>query len=233
MTLCVACPVLHPGRDAEEYHHPNVCNNCRTQLLTTLGDIARLYHRIGQALIPTGTGGPKVSGSRETPLPINLDVLDLSAGIRPERIGVRYRGDYARQAGGDPTQIGYLPVATELAFWADDIAEARDEGETAPDTVYALTWWLRERLTWTCDHYLAVDEYAANLRHIRGALNHLVGDTPPKPQRLPTPCPGCEQLTLIRQPGQDRVECADPDCARVLTPAEYQTWVHDFLTAQP
>ncbi|MGZ6852487.1 MAG: hypothetical protein ACXVGC_00230 [Mycobacteriaceae bacterium] len=44
--------------------------------------------------------------------------------------------------------------------------------------------------------------------------------------RIKTPCPTCNQRTLIREDGSDRVECRNRDCGRIWREGEFDWMAH-------
>src|SRR5262245_39099447 len=122
-------------------------------------------------------------------------------------------------------QTGQLSVATILDSWVRDWRDVRDRGERLPTpTVVELARWLGNRLEWACDSFLAVDEYANEMRDLRRSLRSVVGINEIRPEHLDVPCRRCDLLDLHRLPGQDRVECGS--CGDLLTEDEYRRWVN-------
>lgn len=155
-------------------------------------------------------GGQHVSGSREAPLPVRVDTIDLTlpanvSPLRPDRRGVIWIDD----------QTGRVSAATILDTWARDWADGRGLGEYLPAaTVPALAAWLANRTDWAGEHHPAIDEYAKEIRDLLGALRAAVGETSDK-MRL-GPCPvmlddGPCGAGLYGSPWVDIVEC--PRCA--------------------
>lgn len=219
MTLCVVCPAFRPASKPRMPDFPLVCTGCRTQVRIELSEIPDLYARLDSARAGSGAG-PKVSGSREAPVPVSLDAVDLSAPARAGSVGVRHRGDWSTK-GGDPDQVGYLPVATELDTWVRDwISHDWCPGDHLPaPTVAILAGWLRVRLDDACDRHPAIDEFAATVKSVRRALTRSIGELR-HVDRLPAPCPTCDLTTLIRRDGAAYVECTS--CGRLWTEEDYR-----------
>lgn len=202
-------PILHTG----EYRW----NDPVAAHLPTLANGARI-------------GGDIVSGSREAPVPVNLDLIDLTL---PARQGSR--APFARGVLGlDDCQTGHLSAGTIL----DTIARTWisepwcKAGHLPVPTVPALGQWLTRWMSQACDRHPAIDEDARDLRELRGTLRAVLGDHDPRPEHMGAPCPGCDLLTLIRRPGEDKVECANDDCRRVLTASEYEQWSRMTVAAE-
>ena len=199
---CVVCQRRTPER-------PMVCDGCRRRIDVDLSEIVDLYALLPTALEPGPSTGQRVSGSREAPLPLRVDPLDLALPVRnpgPVRDDARL-------------QTGHQPVAVRLWWIVDDWRSVRGQGERQPEpTVVTLTGWLRHRLDWACDHHPAIDEAAAELRTMTGELRAVLGRSELR-HRLPAPCPDCDMLTLYRDDGSDYVECGS--CHRLWTEDEY------------
>jgi hypothetical protein len=201
-------------------HHTGsgyICHPHRQPLPGILDDITRLYPLL-ELEVGTGAGDARVTGSREAPLPLSVDVLDLTA---PARVGALT--PTGRQLARHGDQNGYLSVATILDSWVRDWRTTRDRGERLPDPeVTVLATWLRVRLDWAAESHPAVADFVTDIRALRGALTTLTGSRPPKPRRLDAPCSGCGQLSLWPAPGEDyAAQCRNPACRRVYTPVEY------------
>jgi hypothetical protein len=175
---------------------------------------------------------PSVSGSRERPLPINAALLDLKAPGRTVN-------PTAAVADWPEDQIGYLSAATVLDEWIRAVrSELFPDHHLPPATVDEMVAWLRTptgdertRVDDICDRYGQVPDFAASIKHLRGALRAAAGETEPQPQRCEqVPCRSCDMEMLYRQPGGD-VHCVNPDCRAVLREAEYQDWVRTVAAA--
>jgi hypothetical protein len=174
---------------------------------------------VDTATLPAGpTGSPgrvRVSGSREDPTPVSVELLNL---IGPGSVAV-----------SDPhrDQVGELPPAVWAATVAEDWAEQL--GHTPPvGHLSALVAWLTDRLPWACDHIPDLEEFATELRQQHGALRHAAEQVEPRAEFCDgVDCPGCDARALWRQPGSGRVYCGL--CPRVMTQDEYQAWMEGIL----
>jgi hypothetical protein len=186
-----------------------------------LRELPDLYALLPSVLAANGSGGEKVSGSREAPVPVSLTVVDLLATAR--------RPEPTEAARAHPEDVeGALSVASTLDEWVRDWRTHRGKGEgLPPPTVYQLTMWLGNRLDEACDDHPAIDEFAGELHglmaQLRGALalkRHI--------ERLPAPCPTCDTLALYREVDPHRgasgwVECGG--CGRLWSEDEYRRLV--------
>lgn len=216
-----------PDRCAECGHRPGAARHRRVRDTTTVRpDPVR-------AVIPAGHTraaaiDAAVSGSREAPAPVSLDVLDLTNRPR-HRIVDAATG---AAAGLTPTgrihlgdQIGHLPVATVLDTLVTDWIAHRGLGEHRPHpSVLSLCRWLRVRLDDACDDHPDMAGAAVALRDIRSALHHAAGRVDIPELAIGVPCPSCGIRDLWRVNGTGFVECGS--CPRMLTEAEFDLWVH-------
>lgn len=272
--ICVICMDV-------EAESGMVCDRDRIRLDRLLDDVYDLSIDLPANLERAGAGGPKVSGSREAPLPLNVDVLDLGLPARvgsvtdplvprvitkavtakvvrtawhkgtplhpdfyedghPQTVEEWVSAGQRVQSGTAPAgdQIGHISVAAVLDSWVRDWIEVRAIGEHPPlPTVAALCDWLGKRLDWACGRaplryhdvgHPAVDEFAAELRRVRSALRAVLGLLEPRPERMDRPCPDCDLMTLIKRPGEEWIDCGNPECRRVYTPDEYADELRDI-----
>lgn len=210
---CVTCHRRDP-------HHGYACNPCRSRFRTWLGEIPDLYTQLlDEPLAPSGSpgkGGP-VSGSRDRPIPIRVDLFDLThTGGWPETL--------------TDDQVGHLPVWTTLETWARDWSTYRAMGEAAERTVEGLCRWMWERVDDMCDEHPAIDEAFHDIRRLYGILRAQLGLIDPKPEQLVgVPCKHCGQGTLWRMPESEyAAECAIPDCQARLTEDDYAAWTREL-----
>lgn len=185
--------------------------------LSALGGVAPINSRSKQ---------PDVSGSRERAIPIRVDEMDLKAPARQPNPTVQAR-DWPED------QIGRLSAATVLDQWVRDVREALfPDHRLPPATVADLVGWLRHRVDDICDRHPAVDEFAAEMRDLRGALRGVAGETDPPPERCEgVACKRCNMQMLFRQSDSD-VHCMNVNCTAVYREEEYQDWVKTLAAEQ-
>jgi hypothetical protein len=179
----------------------------------------------GVAPINSRRTGPSVSGSRERPLPVSADRLDLIAPARGTNLT-----DAAREHPQD--HGGHLAVATLLDGWARSWRDHLCPGHHLPPaTVDELVGWLRLWLGDACDRYPELPLFAEEIRDARRALRGLAGEIDPPPE----PCDGvscarCGMRALFRRPGDIyRAECSQ--CGTLYTEDEYVTLVGEQAAA--
>lgn len=207
--LCIVCLVY--GRDPRPPMTMPVCDSCRERIRRELVELPDAYARL--SLLPgQAQPGERVSGSREAPLPLAVEPLDLTMPARlpnPTAAARRFPND----------QSGRLSVASVLDSWVRDWREVRVMRESAPEpTVPVLVGWLNARLDWALDHYAAVDEFAAEVSDLVRTLRRMTG-TDRLVHRLSAPCPTCDLTELHREDGASFVECRH--CRRLWTEEEY------------
>jgi hypothetical protein len=221
--LCVVCPVRR--QTAVHYERAMVCQPCRIWLAETIADIAALYPQLREALEPGRGNSQRVTGSREMPLPLNVDVLDLTGPAR-EHVA----SDHARLWAED--QTGHAAIAYQLDQWARDWISydwCRSDHLPLP-TVPELAAWLARHCDDACDHHGAVDDFAGEIRDLHGAMRAYIPrmverDEPPprgRPEPRTAPCRGCDLFSLWWWPSDERVRC--DNCEVVMTEDEYAAW---------
>jgi hypothetical protein len=218
---CVVCR----RRDAPPELAP-VCAPCRSWLPNILLEIShltsQLHEDITENVLASGSGAPRVGGSRERALPIRPDVTDLLAAARSETLTLLYPEQL-------DDQVGELGAATVLDGWCRDFANLRRE-TAPPATVDWQCGYLINRTEWACNEHPAVDEYARELRDLAGALRRAAGEVEPHPDyKQGIPCRYCNTIALVQQPGSDYVDCGN--CGRLYSTDEYTEWTTDLARA--
>lgn len=223
--LCVVCPIR--GRRPEHYDRAQVCEQCRVWLAGVLRDIADTYPQLAEALQPRRGGGQRVAGSREAPVPLVLDVVDLTHG------GHRGQATTVARAYADD-QVGHMAIRARLGSWAQDwLSYAWCRSDHLPElTVPALAGWLGKWIDDACDHHPAVDEFADEMVDVLAAIRAYVPrvvqehEQPPRqrPEPRTAPCPACDMVSLWWWPSEERVRCDTVGCDRAMTEDEYARW---------
>lgn len=201
-----------------------VCERDRTWLDGVLRDIGELSPQLDGVLMPGASKAERVTGTPESPLPISVAPLDLTMPARV--LALSAAGRAARD-----DQVGELSIASVLDGWVRDWKTSLYRERLPLPTVPRLVRWMRDRLVWACDNHPAIDECAEEMRTLRRTMLAVLGQLPSRPERVWAPCRNCDQLTLYRWPGDDRIRCEDDDCALVLYPDEYDRWI-GLLAAQ-
>ncbi len=206
---CVIC-------QRRPYERAQVCDADRARLPHILTDIEELHAKLPEAYARGHAAGQKVSGSPEAPAPVSIDALDLSAGAR--------NGGLTEAAKEHPDdQIGQIAVASILDQWVRDWRDEMAFAQSLPlPTVSELSKWLRNRIGWACDRHPAIDEFAAEMVKLRGALRAVLQLTDPEPDYCDgVVCKSCDRYSLYRD--GKYVECGK--CGLLYTEEEYREWV--------
>jgi len=240
VSLCCVCEELPPD-------WPRLaCSRCANRILGALGQIPKLVDELRVELTPDDDArdpvavglpaGPqkgswresRIRSTRPERLPIAVDPTDLLMPPRHGSLAVA-SGPYAAD------QDGHLSVATVLDFWVRDWADLRGEGLPALRTrersqaVGVLSGWLADRLGWALERHGALDEFARDVFDLSGALYGAVNGGRALPKPMEAPCPRCGLASLLQPFPEADIECGDPDCRRLLSPAEYADHVRGLI----
>lgn len=155
----------------------------------------------------------RVSGSREAPVPINLDRFDLAYG----------RTDTEPKDRSED-QVGYRSAAYILDQWSRDWIETLcPDHHLPPANVAALVDFLSKRFDDACDSHPAIDEFAAEISTLRHAMRSVLGLTDaPKELCKGVVCRSCDRKALYRE-GGGYVTCGH--CGQHYNDGEYTKWV--------
>jgi hypothetical protein len=206
---CVIC-------QKRPYMRAQACNPCRDRLPRTLADIADLHAQLPAAIERDQANAQRVTGSREAPVPVNIDAVDLSAHAR--------NATATEEAKEHPEdQIGQVAVASILDQWARDWRDEMAFAQSLPvPTVPELARFLANRCEWAADRHPAVDEFAAEMARLRAILRGVLGlSEPPAEFCDGVVCRKCDRYALYRE--SDYVEC--DHCGLLYSEAEYREWV--------
>lgn len=150
---------------------PGLCRPCADRLERWLDELPSYVATVADYQpLPAAGAGPRVSGSRERPLPGGVDRLSW---LGPANPGDRL--DFA----GDPVapglQVGDVPLTAVLTSWAGLVAELL-EVHQPPRTVTDLVGFLRRwqpqivREPWS-------DEYAREVHDLWATARRLAGES--------------------------------------------------------
>lgn len=243
---CILCPVYRPDADPREPDRPPVCEGDRRRLAHELAEVVELHHGLANpdpehaapssverdrqgrrrevwadllaAPIPGQSSQPSVSGTRDRVVPANLTAVDLTLPAR--------QPNPTAQARLNPEDtVGHLSAATVLDQWVRDWRDLLWPDHHLPvPTVPELAAWLSNRVDAACDRHPAVDEFAAELHHLHGALRVALGETKPAPTvMLAVTCKRCDAVSQLKQyPGDEYISC--DACGMLYTKDEYREW---------
>jgi hypothetical protein len=162
---CLLCKPRCTGHVGDDRR---VHQGCRDRLADLLAEIPGLYDQLGEERRQGGNGGPKVSGSRDAPVPGRLDVLNL-------------RGPGSTASMPLTDQHGATPVFAALETWERDWRETRGLAISGVwvdlrAALGAIARFLRVHLDWACDTHDAISEFAAEVRAVHQSLRAACGD---------------------------------------------------------
>ncbi|MFK4096708.1 hypothetical protein [Streptomyces anthocyanicus] len=130
-----------------------------------------------------GTSSERVSASKEAPIPLRLDVLNL---LGPSADAVLTGED----------QTGPVPVVGVLSAWSDLVAEQTRQ-QPVNRTVTGLTQHLIDHVEWACRQEWVAD-FAEELEGLTKTLRRVSGVEPVR-ILLPVTCPTCDLRTMVRE----------------------------------
>ncbi|MFE6305015.1 hypothetical protein [Nocardiopsis sp. NPDC057823] len=180
------------------------CTGAIRAALADLDNLAALLAATADGHRGQGDDRDRVTASAEAPSPSPIaDVLDQLYGYLSTIEG-QWR--QARDYGSRPARSRGAGALTTVIAWLgrhlDDILA--DPGSTGFGTSVLKWQRLLQRMT----------------------------KTQPERRRRAAPCPRCDRRTLIYEEDRGLVRCENPDCGRVMTPAEYDAHA-DTLGARP
>lgn len=203
-------------------------------------DVARvalpeLYAHLWTLLPPAqGGAGAPVTGSKEKPVGIRVDVHDHLVRIHDTLSG------WVDQVIEDhPDQLWFVGSTVQrplkrlrlIAVGAAGVARVvdRPDRDRYATRVDAMVAWLGARGPWMYRQVWSVDyvEEIRDLEHDARRLGLLYDEEPDL--KMGVPCSRCGRFTLIRDQGDTDVRCARLDaCGKVYRPSEYQAWVEEY-----
>lgn len=178
-------------------------------------DVARL---LPMGMTRSGRNGGKVSGSRQAPIPVNVDRVDLLLPARPQT-----RRLYARGVLGiDTDQTGHLSLSTELQSCVEEWIAWRGKGERAPQpTVPELARWLADRLDDAMDAFPGIDDFARDIAEYRATMRHILElNKAPREMLIAVECKACDLAALYREDGH--IWCGN--CRLYYSENDYTKW---------
>lgn len=245
-TTCTLCAV-YSSRGLNPADGGGSCYWCRQQLDRDAAAVRAMYHRaleaddaalheatardtvsrlLPMAPTPPPSSQPRVSGSRERSIPINVRLLDLTGPVVTET------GDYGH---GDD-QVGDVSVGTVLWAWAVHwrrLLPSQLPTLPKPDGRALLDWLSPAVLDVVVAQTGQVSTFAWQLRTIRRSLQSLLGDTVPYPAVMwGVPCRRCDLVSTLV------LDLEDPDhfrectsCGLLMTEQEYKLWLRQLVEA--
>ena len=208
MTGCVG---THPDQPT----HADIgrlCYACWTRLRSQLCALPAVAGWLHVFLAAGGAAGERVSGSREDPIPLRVDILDLIGPVAPNpSLPVIAE---ARVGGSD--QAGDPSILDELRAWAEQVEAETGEAWEDRRTVTGAVTYLTGRLSWIVEQPW-VDEFDARIRDL-STRAHRVAPWRAEIRRDPTPCETCGRRAIVIHlaEGHSRCEKRAGGCGRVI-----------------
>jgi hypothetical protein len=209
---CIVCARRDP-------RYPPACDLCRQRTAARLWELRDLHALLGAAVELGQSGSERVSGSREVPVPLRLEPLDLMARADQADRPLFVRG----LLGLDDAQVGSLSVATVLQTRCVEMSALLDgdaeEWLTRRPDVPHMVSWLSRHLSWAWSDYPDVADLADEVTTLTYSMRALL-NVSRKPIYLKDPCPSCSYRALRRDPGGGDVECGH--CRRVWPHTQFE-----------
>lgn len=195
-----------------------LCPSCERVVDSAIRALPADYVQLSQQLAKVKrAGGVPVSGSRELPVPIDLGTEALLAGI------VRESVDWATSVSevlgvslGLQSLRGYRD-AVLVQYAAETLAGHLTVLLALRDVVH-FGWLDGERVAVERQGYEGAEALLAlheRTRAYSGQVRLM--------HRLPAPCPECERVALVREDGDETVECST--CAHRMSWDDYSSLV--------
>lgn len=194
-----------------------ICVRCTDLTGADLLEMVELFVRLHTRLLPGSKIGDRITGSRERPLGVAVDVLSFIGAPgnpdQPARFNAR-------------DQVGPPPMLDTLTTWCRLVADERPV-TTPAATITGTVTFLTRHHDWATQQPWA-DDYAEEIRRAAHHARMLCQLYPARPEvKAGVPCRNCDGLGLFVAPGSDWIEC--PTCGRLLSQAEYADWVTRLL----
>lgn len=179
-----ACEICEEAADGY------LCRRHQQQLAVRLGDLPTLYAEVGECLVPRRSGWGEIAtrGAAGPCSPLDEDVLDTVNVVRAGEV---------------------------MHLWRVDVQRVRwpQHEAPAPAGLAGDCRWLGMELDWIVANYPAAGDLAREVRELEAAARSIVGDPPPRPQRLGTCVAATDDeggvcgAVISRLPGQTRLTC--------------------------
>lgn len=240
--ICVLCAYYHskaePHLSGDPDHQtcPSGLRRLEHELLSLKAAFRRLDEEVSADLgardmvsrllpsapTPSPSNQPRVSGTRERQLPIDISRIDLLLPVVPGYVQDPHRD-----------QTGPHSVATVLNEWVAAWHDRWYAGQRYPrtDAVSLVDWMLGARLMHVVQAEPAIADFAEEIRDLRGLLRSALRETAPKRATMwGIECPRCQivsQLTLDPEDPEHYREC--DNCGLMLTNQEYLQHLRDLV----
>ncbi|WP_084961448.1 hypothetical protein [Thermoactinospora rubra] len=196
-----------------------ICLVGKSRLRRDFSDLPTVARWLAAHIAPGTTGGERVSGSREAPVPVRLDVLSMLHHVH----------DPGRDQTGPPS------IPATLKSWIRLICEHRGLGYPMLPDIAAMCSWLLTHVEWAAARPW-IGDFMDEVAGLRRAAHGLVPWSVAVEPIVDVPCPKCDLRALFRTAGSDWIECDDDElvggCGHLMSREEYQRHVERLLDAK-
>lgn len=220
---CLVCPFVPP----QGYGVYQVCEICRGKIRADLADIPHLYERLGEAMMPGATKGPKITGSKEKPILGGAALILRGPAANHNEVSSNLHLRHSEPIPRRDDQVDTVPIIGVLDTWERDWREKLGHNVptfrgTIEQTIKESIRYFTRYLDLACDEHPAIDEFVDELRHLRNRCRAVLGEFDKPEHKSDVPCPRCDQRALYRPNGSDSVHCGA--CGHTGTEEDYQRW---------
>lgn len=220
------CVGNHQPSDKPDWQWPQataglLCARCRTRLSSLLIQMPSLAAWLEENIAAGGNpNGPKISGSRDDPMPLRPDVLDYigpTAAREISRTRTLMQSHFTQQPA---EQYGEPSLLDVIGSWCLVVSEDRNDDWPPRNDLATLCRWLHSQLDWICAQNW-VDDLLANLQDTARKAERLA-PRDPEHRWLKPPCPSCNRKALVFTRGIG-VECSAKiaGCGRTWTDDDF------------
>jgi hypothetical protein len=188
------CVGNHQPSDSPDWKWPTassglLCQRCRSRLSSLLIQLPSLAAWLEENIAATSNpNGPKISGSREDPMPLRPDILDLVGPTSSREISVTLDPNAVEQY-GEPSLLDVI------GSWCLLVSEERNDDWPPRNDLTTLCRWLHSQLDWIVAQ-LWVDDLLSNLQDTARKAERLA-PRDPEHRWLKPPCPSCNRKALV------------------------------------
>lgn len=217
--LCVISTRHTDPDDTPEADIGYLCFGCFGRLRSSLLELPAIAGWLHVNLAAGGVGGENVSGTREEPIPLRQDILDLIGPVAPNPTAAIERD--GTWTGYDIDQLGETAFFDEMRSWASLVEEESKDAWTDRETLIGAIGYLSEHLSWLAAQPW-VDEFAGRIKHL-SRVAHRVAPWRAETKRDPEPCVcGVRAVWWHIAEGFTRCERQMGGCGRTQTVTEHQ-----------
>jgi hypothetical protein len=204
--------------DPTEAESGYLCRKCFGRLRRALRDLPAVATWLEVNIAAGGAAGERVSGTREDPIPLRVDILDLIGPVNPDPShppGAKRLADNTLDAAA-VDQLGDPSFFDELRSWAALVEEETEAGWADRRTLSGAATFLLTHLHWVSLQPW-VDEFndAVHKLHRRA---HRVVPWREEVRRDPQPCDRCGVRAIVMHMTQGRSVCEERagGCGRIM-----------------